>query len=152
MERVKVYLDEARNAFVVCGNCGKSKKMSFSGREAPHASLVKCICGNTFIVTFEKRQYYRKLLDTFGTCYVGADSTVGVPVRVLDISLGGVQLQNVECAALQPNQKLRVVFRVNEKLVDLLVSVRYIRNDIIGAEIIGIDENSKKILGFYLMP
>lgn len=152
MEKVKVYLDEALNAFVVCGSCGTSRGMSFAGREVPHASLVKCKCGNTFVVTFDKRQYYRKPLDISGECIVEANSTEGIPIRMVDISVVGVQFQKLGGPAFHLDQKLKVAFRLTEKLVNLDVCVRSIRGDNIGAQIVSIDTNSKKIIGFYLMP
>ena len=152
MEMVKVYLDETRNACIVCGNCGKAREISFSEREAPRSSLVKCSCGNSFIVSFEKRQYYRKQVDIRGLCFESADPTEGTPVKITDISVCGLQFDTSGDNKFQLNQKLRVIFRLEGQIVNLVVCVRHIRGKKIGVEIISIEEHSKKIMGFYLLP
>lgn len=152
METLKVYLNEAGFAFVACRNCGKSREMSFAGKKIPPASLVKCSCSNTFIVTFEKRQHYRKALNTFGTCFVKDKPNEAIPVKIIDISDRGLQFEISEGARFQHNQNLRVVFRLDKKMVSLVVAVRHIRGDIFGAEILSMDPSSRKIIGFYLLP
>ncbi len=152
METLKVYLDETRNACIVCGNCGKSKEIDFSQRQVPLSGHVNCSCGNTFAVTFEKRQHYRKHISITGACSVYPGSNEGEPIEIVDISLGGLQLVTPGLNPFQLNQKLRIVFRLGGKPVNLVVSVRHIKDKSIGAEIISMDEHSRKILGFYLLP
>lgn len=152
MEKVKVYLDEARIATIVCGRCGKAREISFAQREAPNATLVKCGCGNTFIVTFEKRQHYRKDIDIRGVCYANPDSIESEPIRIMDISISGVQFKKLSDTTFQPNQQLRVTFLLEGQNVNLVVYVRRISGENVGAEIIGMDNHSRKILGFYLLP
>ncbi|MGC8493018.1 MAG: PilZ domain-containing protein [Syntrophobacteraceae bacterium] len=152
MERVKIYVDETRTAFVTCGTCGKSRELNFSGKEIPHASLVTCSCGSKFIVTFEKRQYYRKQLDAIGTCFVEGGPPEGIAVRMKDISLGGVYFTVPEGHAFEPNQKLGLVFRLKGETIRQSVSVRNTGGENVRAETIAMDEHSRKIIGFYLLP
>ena len=152
METVKVYLDEARNACIVCGNCGKAKEIDFSKREIPRSGHVKCGCGHTFAVTFEKRQHYRKRVAITGACFVHAGSLDGEPISIVDISLAGLQLEILGLNHFQVHQKLRIVFRLEGKTVNLVVSVCHIKDKTIGAEILSMDEHSRKVLGFYLLP
>ncbi len=152
MEKVKVYLDETRNATIVCGGCGKSREINFTQREAPPSSLVKCGCGNNFIVLFEKRQHYRKQVDIRGISFTKADLAEGEPIHLMDISLSGVQFKVSGVNPFQLNQKLRIIFRLEDKTVNLVVSVRRIIGNNIGAEITTIDDHSRKVLGFYLRP
>ena len=152
MERIKVYLDEARIASIVCGRCGKAREISFAQREAPHSSLVKCGCGYSFIVTFEQRQYYRKAVNLRGACYAKPDAIESEPIRITDISIGGLQFEKVSDTTFEPDQQLRVTFRLENQKVSMVVAVRRIYGDRIGTEFISMDEHSKKILGFYLLP
>lgn len=152
MEKVKVYLDETRNATIVCPNCGKSREINFSQREAPPSSLVKCGCGNSFIVLFEKRQYYRKQVDIRGIAFAKADLTEGEPIQIMDVSIGGVHFRVSGINPFHLDQKLRIVFRLEDKTVSMVVSVRRIIDNKVGAEITTIDDHSRKVLGFFLRP
>ncbi len=152
MERVKVYLDETHIAGIVCGSCGKHKEMDFSGKEPPRSAVVKCSCGNAFVVSFEKRQNYRKPVDFWGISFASADPKKGEPVKILDISLGGLKFQRTGKTELQSNQKLKIGFKLKDQTVNMVVRVCHILDDCVGAEIVDIDAHSRKILGFYLMP
>lgn len=152
MEKVKVYVDETRTASVACAKCGKSRELRFSGKEIPHASLVTCSCGNKFIVSFEKRQYYRKELDVSGTCFVEGGPPEGIPVKMKDISLGGAHFTILGGHSFQPGQKLGLDFRLKGEIIRLTISVRHVSGENVRAETTAIDEHSRKIIGFYLMP
>ncbi len=145
-------MDESRTAFVACSKCGKSRELNFSGKEVPHASLVTCGCGNKFIVTFEKRQYYRKQLDAAGTCFVEGGPPEGTPVRMKDISFGGVHFTVPGGHSFELNQNLGLVFRLKGETVRLNVSVRNTGGENVRAETTAMDEHSRKIIGFYLLP
>ncbi|MGC9195999.1 MAG: PilZ domain-containing protein [Syntrophobacteraceae bacterium] len=151
METVKVYLNETRIAAIVCGNCGKNKEFDLSQRVAPRSAVVKCSCGNTFTVSFERRQNYRKQVAIWGLCFTAAGPPNGEPVKIIDISAGGVKFQkNGRC--MQPDQKLRIAFKLQDKTVNMVVSVRSVKNGGVGAKIIDMDAHSRKVLGFFLMP
>lgn len=151
METVKVYLDDTRNASIVCGSCGKSKEVNFSEREPPRSGVVKCGCGNSFVVSFEKRQNYRKQVEIWGVCFASSDSTKGEPVKILDISSTGLKFQKTTDNGLKPNQRLKVVFKLREQTLNLTVAVRHVRSGSVGAEIVDIDQHSRKTIGFFLM-
>ncbi len=152
MEKVKVYLDEARNACVVCGNCGKFKEISFANREVPRSSMVKCSCGSSFIVSFEKRIHYRKALDLKGKCFTNGNPAKSDLIRIMDVSIGGVQFQAPANGAYKFDQKLGVAFSIDNQSVNMIVAVRYIQGLNVGTEVTSIDGHSKKIIGFYLLP
>ena len=152
MEKVKVYLDEARNATIVCENCGKSKEISFSTKEVPRSSLAKCGCGNHFIISFEKRLHYRKPVDVQGICFDFADSDKSEPIRILDVSAHGLQFEVPGPNGFKLEQKLKVLFCLGDRTVNMIVSVRHISGGNIGAKITGIDAHSKRVIGFYLLP
>jgi len=74
MEKVTVYLNEARSGFVVCQICGKSKQIKLTNGKNPRSGVAKCTCGNTFPVIFENRKYYRKLISSYGKCFAAGDT------------------------------------------------------------------------------
>jgi hypothetical protein len=152
MEKVKIYLNEARSGFVVCQKCGKSKEINFSDGKVPGSCLVKCSCSNTFAVLFEKRQHYRKQLNICGTCFATGDSAEGASIKLVDISRGGIRFIRTDGKPLQLNEKIRVSFSLGDDTIFCSASVYNIRNECIGAKFISLDEHSKKVLGFFLLP
>ncbi len=151
METLKVYLNKTRIGVIVCGSCGKNKEVDFSQRESPRSAVVKCGCGNTFAVSFERRQNYRKQVAIWGLCFTAAGPPKGEPVKIIDISAEGVKFQK-SGQYMQPDQKLRIAFKLQDKTVNMVVSVRSVEDGGVGAKIIDIDSQSRKTLGFFLMP
>jgi hypothetical protein len=151
METVKVYLNDTRIAPIVCGKCGKNKEIDFSKRAVPRSAVVKCSCGNTFGLSFERRQNYRKQVSIWGLCFTAAGPPKGEPIKIIDISAGGVKFQK-NGKSMEPDQKVRIAFKLEEKTVNMLLSVRSVDDIDVGAKIIDIDAHSRKVLGFFLMP
>ena len=153
MEEIKVYLDKERSGFVVCKKCGESKQISFADDESPHPMVVQCACGNDFSVVFESRRHYRKKVNTYGKCFAAGDVLDGALVQLMDISQSGVTFKKVDGRPLKLNEKIRVSFQLGDGKLDCAASIHNIRKSGgIGAKFINIDEHSKKVLGFFLLP
>jgi hypothetical protein len=152
MGKVKVYLNETRSGFVVCQRCGKSKQIHFTNGDNPRSGVAKCACGNTFGVIFENRKHYRKPISSYGKCFAAGDTAEGATVKLADISQGGIRFAKMDGRPLQPNEKIRVSFALNNYTISCAASVYSIRNKVIGAKFIDLDEHSKKVLGFFLLP
>jgi hypothetical protein len=152
MEKVKVYLNEARSGVVVCQRCGKSKQIEFSNGHNFRSGVVKCPCGNTFAVIFENRRHYRKPISSYGKCFAAGDTAEGAAVKLVDISQSGIRFTKMDGKPLELNEKIRVSFSLNNYTIFCFASVCNIRNEYIGAKFIGLDEHSKKVLGFFLLP
>jgi hypothetical protein len=152
MEKVKVYLSEARSGFVVCQRCGKSKERNFSDGKIPRSGLVKCACGNSFAVIFENRKYYRRPISSFGKCFAVEDTADGASIKLVDISQSGIRFIKMDGKPLQLNEKIRLSFSLGDEKVLCAASVYNIRNERIGAKFINLNEHSKKVLGFFLLP
>lgn len=152
MDRINVYLDENRSGLLVCTKCGSSKQLRFP-RYVPSSGLVKCHCSNTFTVHFEKRQCYRKPVDIYGTCYADFENAdTGNLVKILDISQDGIHLLNVGSKALQPDDTVGIVFPLGDRRINCFVHVLRVHEEYVGGKFIGIDEHTKKTLGFFLLP
>jgi c-di-GMP-binding flagellar brake protein YcgR len=152
MEKVKVYLNEARSGFLVCQRCGKSKRIEFTNSENLRSVVAKCPCGNTFAVIFENRKYYRKPISTYGKCFAAGESADGYSVKLVDISQSGIRFIKKDGKPLQLNEKIRVSFSLGHDTIFCVASVYHIHNEQVGAKFISLDEHSKKLLGFFLLP
>ncbi len=153
METVKVYLDEARLGFVVCQQCGKSKQIEFTNGQNPRSAKVKCACGNSFSVIFESRRHYRKKVNTFGKCFAQADTFDGALVQVIDISMSGMGFVKMDGRPLKLNEKIRLSFPLGDGTFHCVALVMSVGNGgMIGVKFVDLDEHSKKVLGFFLLP
>ena len=153
MEKVKIYLDEARSGFVVCQQCGKSKHIEFTNTASGRSGVVKCACGNTFGVVFESRQHYRKQITSYGKCFAARDVFDGALVRVVDISMGGIRFIKMDGRPLQLNEKIRVSFPLGNETIDCAASVQNVNADnSVGVKFISLNDHCKKVLGFFLLP
>lgn len=152
MEKVKVYLNEARSGFVVCQKCGKSKQIELTNGGNFRSGVAKCACGNTFALTFENRKYYRKPIGSYGKCFAAGDAAEGARVKLVDISRSGMRFIKKDGKPLQLNEKIRVSFSLGDDTILIAASVYNIRDERIGAKFISLDEHSKKVLGFFLLP
>ncbi len=150
MEKVKIYLNEERSGFVVCQRCGKSKRIEFINGDNPSSGVAKCPCGNTFAVIFENRKYYRKPISSYGKCFSMGDTAEGASIKLIDISRSGIRFVKLDGKPLQLNEKIRVSLSLGGDIIFCTASVHNIRNEHIGAKFIGLDEHSKKALGFFL--
>jgi len=152
MEKVKVYLNVARSGFLVCQRCGKSKRIEFTNSENLRSVVAKCPCGNTFAVIFENRKYYRKPVGSYGKCFATGDPAWGASVRLVDVSLSGIRFIKLNGKPLQPKEQIGVSFSLGGDAVFCAASVYRIYNEGIGAKFISLDNHSKKVLGFFLLP
>jgi hypothetical protein len=152
MEKVKIYLNEAQRGFVVCQSCGKSKKIEFAEGDNFRSGIVKCTCGNTFAVTFEKRKCYRKPIESYGKCFATAGPAEGVSIKLVDISQSGIRFIKIGGKPLQLNEKIRLSFLLGDSAIICSATVYNIDTEGIGAKFISLDEHIKKALGFFLLP
>jgi hypothetical protein len=152
MERVTIYLNEADKGLMICHKCGKSKEMDFLNKKVPRSGVVKCSCGNSFGVLFEKRKQYRKQLDADGTCSSARDLTASTPVRITNVSMGGILLLKTFGEVPQLGETIKVSFPLRNEIISCNVLVCHVDKHYIGAKFINIDEHGKKLLGFFLLP
>jgi hypothetical protein len=153
MEKVKIYLDGERSGFVVCQECGKSKKVAFTNAEKPRSGTVKCSCGNQFSVLFESRKNYRKKVNIFGKCFLAQHMTDDALIQITNISKTGIGFIKLDGRPLKLDEKIRVSFPLGEGKIDSIASVHHFgKGGNIGANFINLDEHGRKILGFFLFP
>lgn len=149
---VKIYLDETYNGVAECPQCGKVTEMNLEGKIVPRSAKARCSCGNTFTVLFEKRQHYRKNLNTYGKCFNNKNDKTGDDIKIVDISDEGIRFLKVGGKFLKQGQTVKITFPLKHDTVTCIASILYLKDEEVSCKIMSIDEHSRKILGFFLMP
>ncbi len=149
---MKIYLNEAQSGFVVCQSCGKSKKIEFAGGANFRSGIVKCTCGNTFAVTFEKREFYRKPIDSYGKCFATGGPAEGVSIKLVNVSRSGIRFIKIGGKPLHLNEKIGLSFSLDDFAILCSAFIYNIDTEGIGAKFKSLDEHIKKALGFFLLP
>ena len=152
MEKITIYLDEERNGVSVCPRCGKSKTIQFEAGTVPRSLTLTCSCGDTFTALLEKRQNYRKKLGSYGKYFDSIDAKEGHDIKIIDVSAEGLRFLNLGVKPLAMNQAIKIAFPVKDATVTYTASVSHIKKDEISCKFLNINEHSKKVLGFFLMP
>ena len=145
-------MNEARSGIVVCQRCGKTKEINLTDGGSFRSGIAKCACSNTFQVIFENRRHYRKPINLYGKCFAAGDAAGGASAKLVDISRTGIRFIKMDGRPLRVNEKIRVSFSLGEETVFCAASVYNVSKESIGAKFISLDEHSKKVLGFFLLP
>jgi len=153
MEMKKIYVNGNNEATIVCHSCGKWRRANvarYLGLNKP--VKIKCSCEAVFSVTFEKRRFYRKEVNLYGTYSMhGMDEE---EVFIKDISRGGLGFM-INRGTVEKGDTLSVEFVLDDKARSTIsenVIVRSVRDGFIGVEFVNPCERTKKVLGFYLLP
>jgi c-di-GMP-binding flagellar brake protein YcgR len=117
---------------------------------------ARCTCGIQFSVVFERRANYRKSTGLQGRFTRNLDSEMQVgEVVVADLSRGGICMTVPESVELEIGEVLRIDFRLDnqeETVISAQVVIKNIRQGMVGAEFCALEEHTRKLLGYYLMP
>lgn len=149
----KIYVTGDDQGTIICDSCGKWK----TANVAHYVSLnkpvkIRCSCGASFSVKFEKRKFYRKKVRLHGTCFI--DDGREEPIFVEDISAGGLAFK-MNKGLVEKGDTLNIEFTLDDKARSTVsedVIVKSVKDRLIGAEFASLCEHSKKVLGFYLLP
>jgi len=160
MDTQKIFIGDKSHAVIRCSNCGKTKTVDVESiRHIRKPIRVKCGCACVFNVVLEERKYYRKATTLSGVCSKGGQSGSPFPITVENVSRSGVgfvvDAKGVAVNGIKENDTLNIEFRLDNNARTLIrskITVRFIRNNYVGAEFCCLDEHAKKELGFYLMP
>ncbi len=137
---------------MICQVCGKSRRVKLNGGDNFRSGVAKCVCGNTFQVVFEKRTYYRKKIDSYAKCFAEGDPFDGVIVKMIDISRNGIRFTKTAGRPLQLKERIKLSFSLGKDTICCFASVYNVHNGFTGAKFIDLEEHSKKVLGFFLLP
>ncbi len=153
METLKSYIDEKQQAFIVCSQCGARRIVDASKMGSLSEIKAKCTCGFVFLVSFERRYFYRKKVNLRGEYLRPPPDKSWGEVLVVDISRTGLAFRRVSGSPLKTGETVKITFTLDDPAQSVIsknVIVRRVDGDKIGAEFV--DRNLGKALGFYLMP
>jgi hypothetical protein len=151
-----IYMNDPTKAVIICAQCGLTKSADVSKYLSPRKSVkIKCKCGHTFEVTFERRKYHRRETRLIGEY---SDGTFSYEMVVTSLSLGGVGFEVHDPSRLK-NIKVDEVYEVTFDLddehrsrIDTKVIVKAVDNLLVRGQFVDLEHDSQKKLGFYLMP
>ncbi len=162
-KRVRVNSDNL--AAIKCPHCQSVKLISvhkFKGLK--HSLKVKCTCNNSFSVSLDFRERYRKSTN-IDAKYIKIDKDIkkrgmlvepNLKCKVADLSLSGLALTIIGSHNLQVGDELMVDFTLDDKAsthIKRKANIRVIGQGFVGCQFDEADSPAyDKALGFYLMP
>lgn len=154
MDAIKIYPNSENWATIICPNCGKERSIDASKFVEQFKPVkVKCSCGHSFLVSFEKRKFYRKVVKIPGTCKKVISPGTSQQIFVEDVSRTGLRISFTSPHGLQPGDIVKIEFSLddaNQSPVILSAEVKRFTETWVGVEYC--DSNIPKSLAFYLMP
>jgi hypothetical protein len=113
---VKAYLDSKKNASFSCPECKKPyTKNLLKFPKIGHASRIKCkcLCGNPFVITLERRKHYRKPIElTGGYHHERFQFRGGIAIKDISKSGAGITISAQRQMAVGDNLTLK--FNLND--------------------------------------
>jgi hypothetical protein len=153
MEVKRIHVNGNNEATIICHSCGKWKKANVARYlELKKPVKIKCSCEAVFSVAFEKRQFFRKKVKLYGTCSMHGMGEEEIFIK--DISRGGLGFI-LNRGTIEKGNTLTVEFVLDNNARSAIsenVIVKSVKDRFIGAEFVNPSENTKKLLGFYLLP
>lgn len=161
MKSCKLFIGTTASVTVICPACGKAKSVETCKIPAHINSFrAKCPCGEVFTVNVERRRYYRRDTDFYGTLYRDSRKNRAITdIHVVDLSMKGMKCscewQNYVKMEIKVGDEFHVRLLMGDDENGWLegkVVVRNVRQDILGLEFLSLDEHSRKVLGFFMLP
>ena len=149
MDQARVHVLGKEKAEVICPSCGGSKDIILAETELSRNYEIKCICGNSILVVFEKRRSVRKRVLFAGTCFSKGDPTGGTTVKIVNLSKTGIRFLKEAGMKLELDETIRLRFRpkLANNAIRCAALVRNIDGNSIGAKFLYLDLNTQKLIG-----
>ena len=148
----KVYVDDTRQATIICPKCGFEKTVDVTEFKDSQKKLkAKCKCGETYRFIIEFRTKYRKNVRLAGE-YIANEKEEKGEIIVRELSLTGIRFESLKPHQMSPDDILEVKFRLDNPLrkeIRKLVKVIWIKDRFVGANFTE-TKFYEKDLGFYL--
>ncbi len=157
----KVFVGSDNTATLICPECKHTRVVDvakYLRPDAPSRLKAKCPCGNSFVVSLEKRKHFRKEARLEGIYRYSPGNAPGEEpeqqglIQVLDISKSGLRIKLNSRPRFQVGDLINVEFRLDDNRQSLIrrnVYVRNIKNLVIGLEYAS-QSSLDSVLGFYL--
>ncbi|NLI83166.1 MAG: PilZ domain-containing protein [Deltaproteobacteria bacterium] len=142
---------------ITCHACGRIKTLKASlVNQIHHPVRIKCACGISSNVLFEKRVHYRKMTHLEGRYSIKVDPDAWLCLLVVEnLSRNGIGFKTVGKYDIKEGDILSIQFSLDNPKASTIkgkIVVKSVNDNYIGAEFFALDEHAKKELGFYLMP
>ncbi len=158
MSKQKVFVSGKSETLIVCKKCGQAKTVDIQPKDVRgKTAQVRCKnCGHSFQVVFEARSKYRKDTSLEGH-YLRKDAAGDEfgQMAVCDLSMGGLRFEPSGKTVFVVGDLVTVDFRLddeNKSMIRAGAIVKSIGERDIGVEFVALDDHTRKVLGFYLMP
>jgi hypothetical protein len=158
MSTQRIFISNRSQAVLVCQQCGATKTVNVEPESVRGKPVrVNCkSCGHSFEVVFDTRSRYRKGTALkghyFGKAQVEDQSGHLV---ISNLSLGGLKFQPKGKTTFAVGDSLTIEFTLDDPHktpIRTEAVVKSVMDQDIGVEFTALDEHTRKILGFYLMP
>lgn len=158
----RVRVNKENLAAIKCPHCATMKLISvkkFKGDK--HSLNVKCTCNNSFSVSLDFREKYRKSTNISGKyAKINPDfpslQSPDLKCQIADLSLTGVALSIPGAHDIRIGDELVVAFTLDDKIetnIQRRAVVRVIGQGFVGCQFDEVESPAyDKALGFYLMP
>ena len=149
---VKIYVDDAKIARVICHKCGLNKNIDVTKFKDTNKRLrVKCRCGGIFQLTLEFRKHYRKEVQLVGEYFFQKKVERG-NILIENISGTGIRFSTVNPNNFCKDDTVELKFTLDNPMrteIQGLVKIIWVNDRNIGAQYINQRYFMSK-LGFYL--
>jgi len=147
-----VYVNKTNQTTVICPKCGFAKIFDTMKFKNTHRRLkAKCKCGEVFGFTLEFRKHYRKKAKLPGEYVIQRRGEKG-DIIVEDLSMGGIQFENLGPHQISIDDMLEVKFKLDNPLrseIRKMVRVIWVSDRTVGV-MYSEPKGNDKDLGFYL--
>jgi hypothetical protein len=158
MSTQKIFISNKSQAVLVCQQCGATKTVNVEVNSVRGKPVrVNCkSCGHSFEVVFDTRSRYRKGTALKGHYYGKAQvEDQSGHLVISDLSLGGLKFQPKGKTTFTVGDSLTVEFTLDDPhktSIRTEAVIKSVMDQDIGVEFAALDEHTRKVLGFYLMP
>lgn len=150
----KLYKNKNNEITVSCQHCGNTKTISITKFKKLFAPIkVVCICQQSFYISIESREYYRKKVNLYGT-YFHHQSKNFDHIYIENLSLSGIGFKTNMKSNLQIDDIIEIKFILdNHKRTEICKKgiVKRVNDRSVGVEFCDMSVYGAE-LGFYLMP
>ena len=135
----RVYLFSSSTGRVTCGQCRKTMNVQVQPQAGIlNPQVIACPCGEVFYIGRQTRQYARKPTRLEGTYALERDDTIIGEMVVENLSYVGIRLRLTSSSGnIYRDDVLLIQFSLDDKYNTLVcepINVRYVQDDIIGAQ------------------
>ena len=138
----------------MCVKCGNTRQIAIASLPVVrNLYKIKCKCGHTFTVLFNKRKSERKKT-SFSGGYSLENSLREDIIQIVDLSRTGLCFTRNDGIRLKVGQSVSIRFRlygVDSDLFECSAVIRNLTEDRVGAEFVNMSKSKQTMLGFYLL-